>query len=205
MAIKINPKTSALIIQDLQNDVVIEGGAFADSGAPAHAKKQNVVANVKALAEAARKAGMAVIHVWYVVEPGVPGLKINAPLFKGIKDAKAMVRGTWGVEPAKGLEAKKGDFVVEKMRMNAFHDTHLNTILTGLGVDTVVISGAWTNFSIEHTARHAADLGYRAVVLTDGTSTVNAEWQNASINFALQNIAELAKCKDVIKALVKKP
>ena len=63
MAIKINPKTSALIIQDLQNDVIIEGGAFADSGAPAHAKKQNVVANVKALAEAARKAGMAVIHV----------------------------------------------------------------------------------------------------------------------------------------------
>ncbi len=203
MAIKINPKTSALILKDLQNDVIIEGGAFADSGAPAHAKKQNVVANVKALAEAARKAGMAVIHVWYVVEPGAPGLKLNAPLFKGVKEAKALVRGTWGVAPAKGLEPKKGDLVVEKMRMNAFYNPRLGTILDGLGVDTLVISGAWTNFSIEHTARHGADAGYRVVVLTDGTSTVNAEWQNAGINFALQNVAERVSCKDMAKALGK--
>ncbi len=204
MAIKLNPKTSALIIQDLQNDVIIEGGAFADSGAPAHAKKQNVVANVKATAEAARKAGMAVIHVWYVVEPGAPGLKINAPLFKGVKDAKAMVRGSWGVKPAKGLEPKKGDHVVEKMRMNAFHNTRLETLLNGLGIETLVISGAWTNFSIEHTARHGADAGYRVVVLTDGTSTVNDEWQNAAINYALQNVAERVPCKDVIRALGKR-
>ncbi len=203
MAIKINPKTSALIIQDMQNDVIIEGGAFADSGAPAHAIKQNVVANIKATAEAARKAGMQVIHVWFIVEPGALGLKINSPLFKGVKDAKALVRGSWGAAPAKGLEPKKGDIVVEKMRMNAFHETRLNAVLNGLGVDTLVISGAWTNFSIEHTARHAADLGYRAVVLTDGSSTVNDQWQDAAINFALQNVAERVKCKDVITALSK--
>lgn len=204
MAIKLKAKSSALIIQDMQNDVVGEGGAFADSGAPAHAKKQNVVANLKELAEAARKAGMAVIHVWFIVEPGAEEIKQNAPLFRGVKEAKAIVRGTWGAAPVKGLEAKKGDFVVEKKRMNAFHDTHLDTILKGLGVDTVVVSGAWTNFSIEHTARHGADAGYRMVVLTDGTSTVNDEWQRAAINYALQNIAERVPCKDVIKALGKK-
>ena len=47
-----------MIIQDLQNDVIIEGGAFADSGAPAHATSQNVVENVKGLAAAAREAGV---------------------------------------------------------------------------------------------------------------------------------------------------
>ncbi len=48
----------ALVIQDMQNDVIIEGGAFADSGAPAHATAQNVVANVAGLAggAAARRA-----------------------------------------------------------------------------------------------------------------------------------------------------
>ena len=69
----IDPKSAAMIIQDLQNDVIIEGGAFADSGAPAHATSQNVVENVKGLAAAARKAGVPVIHVWYIVEPGAPG------------------------------------------------------------------------------------------------------------------------------------
>ena len=46
----LDARRCALIIQDLQNDVIIEGGAFADSGAPAHAKSQNVVENVKRLA-----------------------------------------------------------------------------------------------------------------------------------------------------------
>ncbi len=201
MAIEIDPKTSALIIQDLQNDVIIEGGAFAESGAPAHAKSQNVVENVKGLAAAARKAGMAVIHVFYIVEPGAPGLKLNAPLFQGVKEANALVRGTWGAAPAEGLEPQEGDLVVEKMRMNGFHGTSLETILTGLGVETLVISGAWTNFSIEHTARHAADAGYRAVVVTDGTSTVNDEWHNAALNYALENIAERVTCAEVSAAI----
>ena len=43
--LQLDPKRSALVIQDLQNDVMIEGGAFADSGAPAHATAQNVVGN----------------------------------------------------------------------------------------------------------------------------------------------------------------
>ena len=201
MAIEIDAKSSALIIQDLQNDVISEGGAFADSGAPAHAKSQNVVANVMALAAAARSAGMAVIHVYFIVEQGAPGLKLNAPLFQGVKESKALVRGTWGAQAADGLEPQEGDLVVEKMRMNAFHGTRLETILKGLGVDTIVISGAWTNFSVEHTARHGAGAGYRAVVVTDGTSTINDEWQNAGLNFALENIAERVSTADIVAAL----
>ena len=87
----------ALIIQDLQNDVIIEGGAFADSGSPEHAKEQNVVENVAALADTCRSKGIPVIHVWYIVEKGAPGLKQNAPLFEGVA-AGALVRGTWGGE-----------------------------------------------------------------------------------------------------------
>ncbi len=201
MSLEINPKKSALIIQDLQNDVIIEGGAFAETGAPEHAKTQNVVENVKGLAAAARGAGMAVIHVHILVDPGAPGLKLNAPLFQGLAESNAVVRGTWGAAPAAGLEPKEGDFVVEKMRMNGFYDTSLDSILRGLGVETLIISGAWTNFSVEHTARHGADAGYRVVVVTDGTSTINDEWQNAALNYALENIAERVTCKDVIAAV----
>ena len=197
----IDPSSAAMVIQDLQNDVIIEGGAFADSGAPAHATSQNVVENVKGLAEAVRKAGVPVIHVWYVVEQGAPGLKQNAPLFQGVKDANALVRGTWGAAPADGLEPKDGDHIVEKMRMNAFHDTKLDTLLRGLGVETLIITGAWTNMSIEHTARHAADAGYRAVVASDGTSTVDDEWQHAALNYAMQNVASVGSCAEIADAL----
>ena len=56
--LKLDPSRCALIIQDLQNDVIIEGGAFAESGSPEHAKEQDVVENVKALAETARAKGI---------------------------------------------------------------------------------------------------------------------------------------------------
>ena len=192
---------TALIIQDLQNDVISEGGAFADSGAPAHAASQNVVENVKGLAAAARAAGVPVIHVHYIVEKGAAGLKQNAPLFQGVKESDALVRGSWGAAPVDGLEPQDGDYVVEKMRMNGFYNTILDTLLRGLGAETLVISGAWTNMSIEHTSRHGADAGYEIVVVSDGTSTVNDEWQNAGLNYALTNVGRTATAAELTEAL----
>ena len=200
-ALRLDPKRSALIIQDMQNDVISDGGAFADSGAPAHAQSQNVVENVRGLADAARAAGIPVIHVHYIVEAGAKGLKQNAPLFQGVKDADALVRGSWGAAPVDGLEPQEGDHVVEKTRMNGFYNTVLDNLLRGYGTETIVITGAWTNMSIEHTSRHGADAGYEIVVVSDGTSTVNDEWQNAGLNYALTNVGRTATAAEVTAAL----
>jgi gluconolactonase len=199
--LQLDPGSCALIIQDMQNDVIIEGGAFADSGAPAHAIAQNAVANVADLAAACRAAGVPVIHVWYVVEQDAPGLRQNAPLFRGVKEANALVRGTWGAAPAAGLEPQDGDHVVEKMRMNGFYETRLDILLRGLGAEQLIITGAWTNMSIEHTARHGADAGYEVVVASDGTSTTGPEWQDAALNYAMQNVATVATCAEIKGAL----
>jgi gluconolactonase len=199
--LNLDPDRCVLIVQDLQNDVMIEGGAFADTGSPEHAKEQNVVENVKALAETCRSKGIPVIHVWYIVEDGARGLKLNAPLFQGVKDGNALVRGTWGAAPAEGLEAQDGDFVVEKMRMNAWEGTKLESLLKGFGRDTIIVTGAWTNMSIEHTSRTGADKGYYMVVPEDGCSTMNADWHNASINYALQNVSTVTTCAAVTEAL----
>jgi len=204
-ALTLDPARCVLIVQDLQNDVMIEGGAFAETGSPEHAKEQNVVENVKALAETCRGKGIPVIHVHYIVEEGAPGLKLNAPLFQGVKDANAVVRGTWGAAPAEGLEPQDGDFIVEKMRMNAWEGTKLETLLAGLGRDTIIVTGAWTNMSVEHTARTGADKGYYMVVPEDGCSTMNADWQNASINYALQNVSTVTTCAAVTEALAGVP
>ena len=200
-ALQLDPARSALIIQDMQNDVIIEGGAFADSGAPEHATAQNVVANVADLAAACRSAGVPVIHIWYVVEAGAAGLRQNAPLFQGVKESGGLVRGTWGAAPAEGLEPQDGDHVVEKMRMNGFYETRLDILLRGLGAEQLIITGAWTNMSIEHTARHGADAGYEVVIASDGTSTINEEWQQAALNYAVTNVGKVATCAEIKAAL----
>jgi gluconolactonase len=199
--ITLDPRRCALIVQDLQNDVIMDGGAFAASGAPEHARAQNVVENVRRVAEAARARGIPVIHVWYIVEPGAPGLSLNAPLFEGVADNKAMVRGGWGAAPVGGLEPQGGDFIVEKMRMSAWEGTRLESVLRGTGRDMVIVTGAWTNMSIEHTARTGADKGYFMVVPEDCCSTMNAQWHNASINYALQNVSVVTNSDAVLRAL----
>ena len=199
--IDLDPERAVLIIQDMQNDVMMDGGAWAETGAPEHAKEQNAVENVKRLAEACRAAGIPVIHVHYIVEDGALGLKLNAPLFQGVKDTGGLVRGSWGAAPAEGLEPQDGDFVVEKMRMNAWEGTRFESLLKGFGRDTIIVTGAWTNMSVEHTARTGADKGYYMIVPEDGCSTMNADWHNASINFALQNVSTVTTCAAVLEAL----
>ena len=104
----LDPARSALVIQDLQNDTITDGGAFAAGGSADHARSQDVVANVIRLADVARRVGMPVIHVWMLQWPDVRGLAINAPLFEALRDTGASRRGTWGAAPAAGLEPQPG-------------------------------------------------------------------------------------------------
>ena len=197
----LDPARCALIIQDMQNDVVMDGGAFASSGSPLHCREQNCIENIRKLAEHCRRRGVPVIHVWFIVEPGARGMTLNAPLFEGVVSGNAMVRDTWGAAPVAGLEPQPGDHVVTKMRMSAWEGTNLETILKAEGRDVLIETGAWTNMSIEHTARTGADKGYVMVIPEDGCSTMNADWHNASINYAMQNVAAVTKTHEVITAL----
>ena len=200
-ALQLDPKRTVMIIQDMQNDVMIDGGAFESSGSPQHAKDQDVVNNIRKLADAARRAGVLIIHVWLVAEPGHPAMAQNSPLMEGLVSHNALVRGTWGVAPVSGLEPQPGDLIVEKMTMSAWESGRLENYIKGAKRDTIINTGAWTNMSVEHTARTGADKGYRIIVPENACSTMNAEWHNASINFAMGNVATVTDVDQVISVL----
>jgi len=195
-----DPARSALIILDLQNDVVSDGGLLAGDGAADYARRHNVLENVARLAAAAREAGVPVIHVHNVHAAGHPDVRQNAPLFRGVVELGALVAGTPGAAAARGVEPQPGDLVVHKERMSGFSGTGLDVKLRGLGADTVVVCGAWTNFSVEHTCRDAADNGYEVVVVADGTATMNEEWQAAALDYALTQIATKVLVDELVAA-----
>jgi gluconolactonase len=199
--LQLDASRCALIIQDMQNDVVMEGGAFASSGSPIHCREQNAIENVRRLAEHCRRRGVPVIHVWFSRRADGRNMTLNAPLFEGALDANAMVEGTWGAEPVPGLEAQPGDHAIRKTRMSAWEGTNLETILRAEGRDIIIETGAWTNMSIEHTARTGADKGYVMIIPEDGCSTMNADWHRASIEYAMQNVALVTKVDAVIAGL----
>ena len=199
---RIDGSKTAMILQDLQNDVMMDGGAFAETGAPDHARAQNLLTNARRLADAVRSRGGMIIHVWMVLEPGAPYLVQHAALQRGLRDHNALVRGTWGVEPAPGVEPQTGDLIVEKMSMSAWETSRLEAYLHHGGRDTIINTGAWTNMSVEHTTRTGADKGFRMILPEDACSTRNADWHRASINYAMQDIATVTRTDAVIAALM---
>jgi nicotinamidase-related amidase len=199
-----DPKRTALLILDLQNDVIGREGAFAGSGSPDHADSQDVVANVRRLADAARKAGSPVIHVHHFGSVGTTAdsdSAQNAGLWRGVREVNALVKGSWGAQPVPGLEPQDGDTVIEKQRVSAFFGTPLDVKLRGLGVNTVIVTGAWTNMSVESTIRYGADLGYEMVLASDGTSTVNGDWQRAAEEYAVTNLADVKTTDELVSEL----
>ena len=94
--------------------------------------------------------------------------------------------------------------IVTHQRVGGFHDSELDEVLRGLGVDTVVFLGVATNASVESTARAASDLGYRVLVVSDACSAATPEAHAASLE-SLGLLAEITTADDLIAALTAQP
>ena len=55
--------------------------------------------------------------------------------------------------------------------------------------------------SVEHTARTAVNKGFRVIVPEDACSSMNEDWHRASIDYAMQNVATVTSCSEVIRSL----
>ncbi|WP_104063598.1 cysteine hydrolase [Arthrobacter sp. 4R501] len=192
---------TALILIDLQNDNVHRDGAFASFGAAAHAVEQGLVPHVGQLLEWARNESMPIIHNRIVFYPGGDFGGSNAPIF-GMIGPESLKLGSWGADALEGLEALADEPVLIRNRMSCFNGSGLDILLRNTGVTTVVVAGVWTNMAVEHTVRDAADHGYRTIVVTDATSSINAEWHDAALSYALTNIAEFQSTGEITGAAV---
>jgi nicotinamidase-related amidase len=106
--------------------------------------------------------------------------------------------GTWGADAVDGLDAAPNEPVLLRTRMSCFNGNGLDAMLRSLAITDVIVAGVWTNMAVEHTVRDAADFGYRPHLVSDATSSINDEWHQAAVNYALRNIAELTTTADVI-------
>jgi len=190
---------TALLLVDLQNDNVHPEGAFASFGAADHAVEQGLIPHVQQLLQWARKQSMPIIHNRIVFYPGGNFGGTNAPIFRMI-GPESLKLGSWGADALEGLEALDNEPVLIRNRMSSFNGTGLDILLRNTGVSTVIVAGVWTNMAVEHTVRDAADHGYRTILVTDATSSINADWHKAALTYALTNIAELQSTDKVTAA-----
>ena len=165
------------------------------------AQERGVVRKAKVVLDAARKAGLPVVHVVLQFREGHPEVSPRNQMFSILKQMGMFVAGRDEAKIDESLGPLKGDIVVTRPRVSAFYNSDLSSILNARGVDTVVLMGISTNWVVEGTARHAADADYRVIVLEDCCAGITQEAHDASVANILSQIAEVSTSEVFLAAL----
>jgi nicotinamidase-related amidase len=165
------PDRLALLVYDMQAGILEQ---IAD--------RETVLANVRVVLEAARSAGVRTYFTRHVTLPvGLMGVA-QLRMWQGWQrvDRLEEVRSPFlpdapqtQIVPA--LKPNENEAVIDKLTLSAFAGTPLELALRGVGVDVVAMVGVATEIGIEPTARHAGDLGFIPVVVTDACGAGNAD------------------------------
>ncbi|MDX8532269.1 isochorismatase family cysteine hydrolase [Mesorhizobium sp. VK25A] len=170
----------ALIALHFQNDICHPDGLIpfaVDRSGPA---PDLFLDRSRTLISRARDAGWLVAHVHIAFQLDYSDLLRNAPLFRAAGEFGALKRGTWGAAPMHGFEPAPGDVTLIHSCNNAFQGTGLEGILRERAVSHVAVAGLATQYSVEHTVRHAADLGYVVTMVRDCCGSANEAAAQAS-------------------------
>lgn len=176
-----DPKTTALILIEYQNDFATPGGVQHDA-VKGVMDSTDMLANTLAVVKAARASGVTVMLVPIAFAAGYPEIAANAyGILAGVKASGAFQAGTWGAQIIDDLAPQAGDIVVEGKRgLDCFASTNLDFILRQRGVTDVAIAGFLTNCCVESTMRSAYERGFGVVTLTDCCATLSAEEQRVA-------------------------
>jgi nicotinamidase-related amidase len=179
--LQLDPAKTALVLIEYQNEFTSEGGVL-HGAVSAVMDKTGMLPKTVALVDAARPAGVTIMHAPITFAPGYGELSRHPyGILKGVVDGNAFVKGTWGAAIVDDLTPAEGDIIIEGKRgLDTFASTNLDFILRSKGIETVIIGGFLTNCCVESTMRSAYENGYRVITLTDCTAATSVpEHDNA--------------------------
>jgi nicotinamidase-related amidase len=180
---------AALVIIDMQRDFLEPGGFGAALGNDV-SRLARVVEPTARLLEAARAAGMLVIHTREGHRPDLSDLppakhrRGGHPLKIG--DAgpmgRILIHGEDGHDLVAALAPAPGEPVIDKPGKGAFYATDLDLILHNRKISQLVICGVTTEVCVNTTAREANDRGYDCLVLSDCTGSYFPEFHEQALS-----------------------
>lgn len=184
----IDPARTALIIIDMQRDF-LEPGGFGETLGNDVSLLSSAIAPCGAVLDAARKAGLLVIHTREGHRPDLsdaPPAKVarGAPSMR-IGDAgpmgRILVRGEPGHDIVPALAPQAGEPVVDKPGKGAFYETDLELMLRNRGVEALLVCGVTTEVCVHTTVREANDRGFRCLVVGDACGSYFPEFHEVGL------------------------
>jgi nicotinamidase-related amidase len=169
------------------------------------AQSANAIGCVPYLIATARDAGMMVIHVVVAFRPGHPEVSPSNPLSSALKASGMLVAGSEGVAIHRAASARGGEPIVVKHRISPFVGTDLEMLLRANGIDTLVLAGVHTSGVVLSTVRHACDLDYRWVVVSDCCADPDAEVHAMLLDIVIAKQAAVVTTAELAGALSDRP
>ncbi|AMY68776.1 cysteine hydrolase family protein [Frigidibacter mobilis] len=187
-AFDFDPASTALIVIDMQRDFVEPGGFGASLGNDV-TRLQAIIPTVAALIQAARNAGLPVIHTRECHKPdlsdlppakrdrGSPSLRIGDPGPMG----RILIAGEPGADIIPELAPLPAEIVLDKPGKGAFYATPLADHLARLGVRSLIFAGVTTEVCVQTTMREANDRGFACLLAEDATESYFPAFKAAAV------------------------
>jgi len=161
----IDPRTTAVIVVDMQNDFVADGAPLQSRQAT------DMMPRLARTLNTCRERGIRVIYTSHVHRSDGCDMGRYGDLYPPIASRAALIDGTAGVDIHPGLAPAAGEHVIKKHRYSGFFATDMDLILREWGITTVAITGTTTENCCHATARDAMFHNYRVAFLSDATGT----------------------------------
>ncbi|SIT32512.1 cysteine hydrolase family protein [Achromobacter sp. MFA1 R4] len=196
-----DPRTTALVIIDLQNDFLAPGGAY-DRGGAVSPQARALPARVAPVARALKAQGGFVAASQFTLWPDAHGEPMISPHLKQLRpflrkgDFVAGSPGQANVAELDGLV----DVSVWKVAYSAFFNTQLDWVLRRAGISSVVVAGIVTNGGVASTVRDAHMRDYHVTVLADGCAAPTPAMHDAALA-DLRTVADVVSCQDLLDRL----
>jgi biuret amidohydrolase len=172
-----NPQRMALVVYDMQVGILSQ-----------IKESQPIITRVSQVLQAARKADIRIFFSRHMSLPkelmGVFQLR-TAMAWQRANSVEQVqpwfLRDSPGFQLIPELSPLPDEAIFDKITMSAFEGTFLDIALRDCGINAVAIVGVAMEVGIEPTVRHAADLGYIPVVVTDACGAGHEEAAQRSI------------------------
>jgi ureidoacrylate peracid hydrolase len=216
----LEPRATAVVVVDMQNDFASPGGMFDRAGIDI-AGVQAIVPNVGAVLRAARANGMFVVYLKMAFQPDLadagypasPTWLKHAPFDVGSEvtspegePSRILIRDCWNTDIVPALTPEADDVVVYKPRFSGFFGTELHEVLQRRGVQRLFVVGATTSVCVDATVRDAMFRDYHCLVVSDATAepiaadAPRSNHEASLLTFELL-FAHVATTEDVVTAL----
>ncbi|HZU08116.1 MAG TPA: isochorismatase family cysteine hydrolase [Chloroflexota bacterium] len=195
---KVDPAHTALLVVDVQNDFLAEGGFFHRAGYDLSGV-QAAVPPLKRLLAGARRAGVLVIFVQAIYDPEYLSGPMRERNLRRTLTMPRCISGTWGAEFFQ-VAPESGEPVVVKHRYSAFAGTELAALLKQRGIRSLLLTGVTTDTCVESTARDAYFLDYYVTLVADCCGALSEQDQQSALARADRDFATVTTSAEILQA-----